>query len=71
VEISQIDILNAKKMFEYFDKCISHHENKDHKIKESTLSCEDVSNASKKKELYSFVQHNLMDLIEEITDELI
>lgn len=74
-EISQKDIIIAKKMFEYFDKCISNNENrkKDEKNGNKNLISKSLNNnvLCKKKEYLSYVQDNLMDCLDEIMDEYV
>ena len=74
-EISQKDIIIAKKMFEYFDKCISNNENrkKDEKNGNKNLISKSLNSnvLCKKKEYLSYVQDNLMDCLDEIMDEYV
>jgi leucine-rich repeat-containing protein 49 len=74
-EISQNDIIIAKKMFEYFDKCISNNENrkKDEKNGNKNLISKSFNNSvlNKKKEYLNYVQDNLMDCLDEIMDEYV
>lgn len=75
-EISQKDIVAAKKMFEHFDRCISHHESKEvnqtHKEKENNFNDpKALCNLNKKQEFCNFAQENLIELLEEIIDETI
>ena len=75
VEINQKDVTMAKKMFEYFDKCISNNENKkkDEKNGNKNYLCSNsnVNSLNKKRDFFNFVQDNLMDVLDEIMDEYV
>ena len=65
-----------KKMFEYFDKCISNNENKKREEKIGNKNIINSSNnmiyiLNRKRDLFNYMQDNLLDVLEEINDEYI
>jgi hypothetical protein len=70
VEIAKEDVDYAKRIFEFFDKCISDHESI--KTKTTTKITESSLDQSNKKEhFYEYVKVNINDAIDELIEEFI